>query len=172
LFSSCHFLDKVWLPELTLLYVKAIKCACLIYSSPSALPTATSYHVHVKTGDVSSAGTDANVYLIVFGEKGDTGQLMLRQSNNRNKFERNKTDIFKLEATDIGKVNNTSTTDLQQIYNTSTTPQHSKNGSEKNIEIDLTTERRPHKQTTVMLHDLDREVSSEASCIYFLTPLV
>ncbi|WAR01120.1 LOXH1-like protein, partial [Mya arenaria] len=51
-----------------------------------------------------SAGTDANVYLIVYGEKGDTGQLMLRQSNNRNKFERGKTDIFKLEATNIGKI--------------------------------------------------------------------
>ena len=67
--------------------------------------SATSYHVHVKTGDVSSAGTDANVYLIIYGAKGDTGQLMLRQSSShKNKFERGKTDIFKIEATDIGQV--------------------------------------------------------------------
>lgn len=65
---------------------------------------ATSYHVHVKTGDVRSAGTDANVFLKIFGDKGDTGNLQLRASDNKNKFERGRTDIFKLEATDIGKV--------------------------------------------------------------------
>lgn len=66
---------------------------------------ATSYHIQVKTGDVSSAGTDANVYLIIYGAKGDTGQLMLRQSASfKNKFERGKTDLFKIEATDIGQV--------------------------------------------------------------------
>ena len=66
---------------------------------------ATSYHIHVKTGDVSGAGTDANVYIIIYGAKGDTGQLMLRQSASfKNKFERGKTDVFKIEATDIGQV--------------------------------------------------------------------
>jgi len=66
---------------------------------------ATSYHIHVKTGDVSGAGTDANVYIVIFGAKGDTGQLMLRQSASfKNKFERGKTDVFKIEATDIGTV--------------------------------------------------------------------
>ena len=65
---------------------------------------ATSYHVSVKTGDVFSAGTDANVYCKLFGSKGDTGTLALKSSNNKNKFERNRTDLFKLEATDIGKV--------------------------------------------------------------------
>ena len=71
----------------------------------SLLFSATSYHIHVKTGDVSSAGTDANVYLIIYGAKGDTGQLMLRQSSSyKNKFERGKVDVFKIEATDIGQV--------------------------------------------------------------------
>ena len=66
---------------------------------------ATSYHVSVKTGDVRSAGTDANVYLKIFGEKGDTSTLHLKSAdNNKNKFERGRTDLFKLEATDIGKV--------------------------------------------------------------------
>ena len=47
------------------------------------------------------------MYLIIYGAKGDTGQLMLRQSGSyRNKFERGKTDTFKIEATDIGQVIN------------------------------------------------------------------
>nr|CAB3263471.1 lipoxygenase homology domain-containing protein 1-like [Phallusia mammillata] len=72
--------------------------------SPQLLNT-TSYHVSVKTGDIRGAGTDANVHVKIFGENGDTGKLKLHQSDNiRNKFERGRTDLFKLEATDIGKV--------------------------------------------------------------------
>jgi hypothetical protein len=61
--------------------------------------------VYVKTGDVSRAGTDANVYLKIFGEKGDTGTLQLENAESTsNKFERNRTDHFILNAEDIGKV--------------------------------------------------------------------
>ncbi|XP_052229243.1 lipoxygenase homology domain-containing protein 1-like isoform X2 [Dreissena polymorpha] len=76
-----------------------------ITCSGTQMLSTTSYHVHVKTGDVANGGTDANVHLIMYGDKGDTGKLMLRQSDSyRNKFERGKTDTFKLEATDIGKI--------------------------------------------------------------------
>lgn len=40
------------------------------------------------------AGTDANVFIIIFGENGDSGTLALKQSANWNKFERNNTDTF------------------------------------------------------------------------------
>lgn len=40
------------------------------------------------------AGTDANVFIIIFGENGDSGTLALKQSANWNKFERNSTDTF------------------------------------------------------------------------------
>jgi hypothetical protein len=64
---------------------------------------ATSYHVSVKTGDMRMAGTDANVFIKIFGSKGDTGKLQLKSAdNNKNKFERGRMDNFKLEATDIG----------------------------------------------------------------------
>lgn len=67
--------------------------------------SATSYHTSVKTGDVLGAGTDASVYVKIFGEKGDTGTLWLKSADNtKNKFEKGRTDLFKLEATDIGKV--------------------------------------------------------------------
>ncbi|GCB80556.1 hypothetical protein scyTo_0016249, partial [Scyliorhinus torazame] len=55
----------------------------------------TTYIITVKTSDISGAGTDANVSLIIFGEHGDTGTLALKHSNNSNKFERKSTDIFK-----------------------------------------------------------------------------
>ncbi|KAL0187441.1 hypothetical protein M9458_019111, partial [Cirrhinus mrigala] len=49
----------------------------------------------VSTCRFAAAGTDANVSLIVFGENGDTGMLALRESSNRNKFERNQVDVFR-----------------------------------------------------------------------------
>uniref|UniRef100_A0A2K5QBQ8 Lipoxygenase homology domain-containing protein 1 n=1 Tax=Cebus imitator TaxID=2715852 RepID=A0A2K5QBQ8_CEBIM len=54
----------------------------------------TSYTVAVKTSDILGAGTDANVFIIIFGENGDSGTLALNQSANWNKFERNNTDTF------------------------------------------------------------------------------
>lgn len=47
------------------------------------------YTVKVMTGDVFGAGTDANVFLTIYGEHGDTSERNLSKSQNRNKFERN-----------------------------------------------------------------------------------
>ena len=59
----------------------------------------------VRKGDIRGAGTDANVYLQIFGRKGDTGRLPLRQSENtKNKCEKGRADMFTVEAVDIGKV--------------------------------------------------------------------
>ncbi|XP_058639789.1 lipoxygenase homology domain-containing protein 1 isoform X2 [Onychostoma macrolepis] len=55
----------------------------------------TTYSIQVKTSDIAAAGTDANVFLIVFGENGDTGTLALRECSNRNKFEHNQVDVFR-----------------------------------------------------------------------------
>ena len=47
------------------------------------------YEVRVYTGDIKSAGTDANVFLTMFGENGDTGERALTKSEtHRDKFER------------------------------------------------------------------------------------
>ena len=59
----------------------------------------------MKTGKERGAGTDANVFIKIFGSKGDTGTLkLLSADNNKNKFEAGRIDQFKLESTDIGKV--------------------------------------------------------------------
>ena len=41
------------------------------------------------------AGTDANVFMVMFGENGDSGELALKSSETyKDKFERNHTDVF------------------------------------------------------------------------------
>uniref|UniRef100_A0A3B3YEH1 PLAT domain-containing protein n=1 Tax=Poecilia mexicana TaxID=48701 RepID=A0A3B3YEH1_9TELE len=68
----------------------------------------TTYIIQVKTSDVSGAGTDANVWVIVFGENGDTGTLALKDSTKSNKFERKQVDMFRfpdiLSLGDLSKV--------------------------------------------------------------------
>ncbi|XP_056875603.1 lipoxygenase homology domain-containing protein 1 [Takifugu flavidus] len=61
-----------------------------------------SYEVHVFTGTMWGAGTDANVYITVYGEIGDTGERRLRKSNNLNKFEKGQEDVFSISAVDLG----------------------------------------------------------------------
>lgn len=47
------------------------------------------YRVTICTGNVSGSGTDASVFLNVFGDLGDTGErLMFMSKNNVNKFEK------------------------------------------------------------------------------------
>ena len=71
----------------------------------SPLTEECQYIVSVKTGTVLMAGTDATVFIHIFGEDGDTGKLFLRNSrSNVNKFEQGNTDIFYLTSANIGKV--------------------------------------------------------------------
>lgn len=63
------------------------------------------YRVLVTTGDKRGGGTDANVFIIVYGERGDTGERKLQKSlTHTNKFERGHTDEFELEAVNLGKL--------------------------------------------------------------------
>lgn len=58
------------------------------------------YKIAVHTGDKRGAGTDANIYIILHGENGDTGKRPLESSGNN--FERGRVDTFGIEAFDIG----------------------------------------------------------------------
>ena len=54
----------------------------------------------VKTSDVSGAGTDANVFVLIFGAMGDSGEIQLKDSEtNKSPFERNQVDVFTLKNT-------------------------------------------------------------------------
>ncbi|KAK2899220.1 hypothetical protein Q8A67_010638 [Cirrhinus molitorella] len=69
-----------------------------------ALETHT-YKVSVRTGDMHGAGTDANVFLTIYGDLGDTGERKLSKSeSSSNKFERGAVDKFSIEAVDLGQV--------------------------------------------------------------------
>ncbi len=49
----------------------------------------------MKTSDVRGAGTGANVYVVLFGENGDSGELHLKESGtNKSPFENNQLDEF------------------------------------------------------------------------------
>lgn len=53
------------------------------------------YQVSVHTADKRGAGTDANVFINMFGERGDTGDRpLLKSSTNRNKFERKQVNML------------------------------------------------------------------------------
>ncbi|MEQ2279977.1 hypothetical protein AMECASPLE_014829, partial [Ameca splendens] len=60
------------------------------------------YEITVVTGDVMFAGTNARVFIQIYGEKGKTEIITLQ--NKSNNFERNTTEIFKFEAKDVGKI--------------------------------------------------------------------
>lgn len=61
------------------------------------------YEIIVITGDEKGAGTDANVFVTVYGSNGDSGRRQLRQKF-RNLFERGRTDRFLLEMLDMGEL--------------------------------------------------------------------
>jgi len=65
----------------------------------------TTLQVKVKTGKVKGAGTDANVFIQVYGEKGETERIPLKYSiTNTNKFESGYLDIFNIDSKDVGKI--------------------------------------------------------------------
>jgi hypothetical protein len=59
------------------------------------------YDVAVFTGNESGCGTNANVFITIFGTNGDTGKRPLTQ-RMRDLFERGQQDNFQLEAVDLG----------------------------------------------------------------------
>lgn len=61
------------------------------------------YEVIVTTGFEKGAGTDANVFVTVFGVNGDSGKRALK-NKLWNLFERGRTNRFYLETLDLGEL--------------------------------------------------------------------
>ena len=54
---------------------------------------------------MKGTGTDGNVYIQLFGERGNTAKIQLRQAgDSKNKFEKGRTYKFTVDTVDIGKV--------------------------------------------------------------------
>ncbi len=60
------------------------------------------YRITVNTGNVKDAGTDANVYITLYGTLGNGGERILDNADDN--FEQGKTDIFSLQMRDIGEI--------------------------------------------------------------------
>jgi len=81
------------------------------------------YNLKFKTGDMPHAGTDANVTLQLFGDKGQTEKIMLRQESGKTlkRFDRGRTDRFTVQTMDVGKVSKrciiyTSTPVVREVF--------------------------------------------------------
>ncbi len=66
------------------------------------------YKITIKTGSSDGAGTDSNVSLEIFGKNGATHKILLDKSLSLKKevdlFEIGNTDLFEVEAANVGKV--------------------------------------------------------------------
>ena len=62
------------------------------------------YTIKVHTGDKFGAGTDANVYITLYGAFGNSGEHHLSQSEHSQKFERDQTDTFTIECMALGPI--------------------------------------------------------------------
>ena len=61
----------------------------------------------IKTGDKPNAGTDANVYFALHGNKGETPRIALQdESQTFKRFESGRADKFVVQTADVGKVRN------------------------------------------------------------------
>ncbi|TNN50203.1 Lipoxygenase y domain-containing protein 1 [Liparis tanakae] len=69
---------------------------------PMDIPKYNKYIVSVFTADVKGSGTDADVFINIFGEFGNTGERRL--NNEKNNFEKGTEDKFTIEAPNLGKV--------------------------------------------------------------------
>lgn len=65
----------------------------------------TLYNITVTTSELKDAGTEANVFIKIFGKRSETDKILLEKSlSNRTKFKNNQTDVFKINDIDVGKI--------------------------------------------------------------------
>lgn len=64
------------------------------------------YKITIRTGSRPGAGTDANVYMQIFGEQGDTGIIDLKQVmlTTSGQFADGRECKLELETVDVGMV--------------------------------------------------------------------
>ncbi|XP_061409976.1 LOW QUALITY PROTEIN: uncharacterized protein LOC133344041 [Lethenteron reissneri] len=65
---------------------------------------AVRYEVRITTGELWNAGTEGRVHVAVHGERGDTGPRLLQRSRHPTSFQRGQTDVFRLEAVHLGRL--------------------------------------------------------------------
>ncbi|RNA20949.1 lipoxygenase homology domain-containing 1 [Brachionus plicatilis] len=65
----------------------------------------TLYKITVITSEIKEAGTEADVFIKIFGKRSETEKILLEKSlTNRTKFKSDQSDVFKVTDVDVGKV--------------------------------------------------------------------
>ena len=62
------------------------------------------WEVRVFTADRRFAGTDANVFITLYGRRGVAMKQQLRTTTMKNAFERGKEDTFLITTNDVGPI--------------------------------------------------------------------
>jgi hypothetical protein len=120
--SDCSGISPDWLPSKFSIknertgYITNFTCGMWFSNSledkkserefiPNELPPRgiISYKITVKTMKLRGAGTDANVYINLFGE-GDTTSGKKTLDNAQNNFETGKEDVFEISCLDLGNI--------------------------------------------------------------------
>ena len=66
---------------------------------------AYNYYIEIDTGMVEGAQTSANVYLQIFGQRGDTGRRLLHKNIGGGiKWQPGQTDKFSFDAVDLSTI--------------------------------------------------------------------
>ena len=60
------------------------------------------YEVTVITGDKTAAGTDASVFITIYGRTGATAKTHLKSVKNKKPFQQGSSDIFKFHSNCVG----------------------------------------------------------------------
>ncbi|XP_049716399.1 uncharacterized protein LOC126062684 [Elephas maximus indicus] len=100
--KTVDFAANAWLSR-TRAY-GGIVCELPVVKEGQAVFPLVRYHVYVHTGQVKQAETESEVYLCLYGERGDSGLRLMYKSNMPIKFQRGQTDMFQVEAVSLGKL--------------------------------------------------------------------
>ncbi|NXC68774.1 LOXH1 protein, partial [Anhinga anhinga] len=82
------------------------KCVELpaLYADQEPLPV-VEYAIHLHTGDLKKADATGEAYLVIQGEKSDSGKRWLNSRNSLITFARGQVDVFKIKAVCLGRLN-------------------------------------------------------------------
>ncbi len=99
--------NRRWVAKLCLILILAAFFKKLVSSSPphkeeELEPGAVDYIAEVVTGDVKGAGTNANVHLVLIGDKGESKKVIFQ--NQKTHFDKGKLDTFNFKAKDVGDI--------------------------------------------------------------------
>ena len=88
--------------KMSLVFVGIVLALSLLSIHSSAQSWLAFYKIETWTGKVDGAGTDANVFITLFGNRGTTREISL--DNPENNFEWGKWDEFRARAREVGNI--------------------------------------------------------------------